>query len=228
MAENFRIQIERVLAEYSAERDVDHYLELFPELDCRLSKFAAGIYQWNMEGKIDIENPDDVSRVRMILKVLDYSPAFDFFDQCFNDCSPEAVCEILGMSPNGQREEPEMEYDYTVIPINSFEEAKEYSDMVSWCIVISKEAFDDYTKGGSRFYFLRNKDWQEVKSVPGRDFPYDQYGYSLIAVEMSSDNKIVSVTSRWNECSENSGKFLNESQLKEILGDKYGELMIDE
>ena len=42
-----------------------------------------------MGEEISIDNPDNVSRVRMILKVLDSSPAFDFFDQSFNEYSPE-------------------------------------------------------------------------------------------------------------------------------------------
>ena len=97
---------------------------------------------------------------------------------------------------------------------------------MSWCIVISKEAFDEYTKNGNRFYFLGNGQWWDVPCVPGKNFPYDTYGYSLIAIEVSPENEIVSVTSRWNECSENSGNFLNESQLKEILRKNFKKLFI--
>ena len=226
MEEQYKERMKWWFGEFCAENQVERYLEIFPELKGRLSKFGIGIFQWNMGGEINIDNPDDVSRVKMILKVLDSSPAFDFFDQSFNECSPDVVCEILGMSPKTPRNEQRIEYDYTVIPIKTFEEAYEYHEAVSWCIVISKEAFDEYTKNGNKFYFLGNDQWWDVPCVPGKDFPYDNYGYSLIAIEVSPEKEIVSVTSRWNECYENSGNFLTETQLKELLGDKYHSLMI--
>ena len=148
----------------------------------------------------------------------------DFFDHSFNECNPDVVCEILGMSPKIPREELKIQFNYNVYPISDFEEAKHYRDMVAWCIVISKEAFEEYTKNGNRFYFLANDEWWEVPCVPGNNFPYDNYGYSLIAVEISPDNEIVSVTSRWNECADNSGDFLPSEKLKYLLGEKYKEL----
>lgn len=227
MEDQYKERIKWWFGEFCAENQVDRYLEIFPELKGRLSKFGIGIFKWNMGGEINIENPDDVSRVRMILRVLDSSPGYDFFDQSFNECNPEVVCEILGMSPKLPREEPKIKFNYQVSPIPDFDEAKHYQDLVSWCIVISKESFDEYTKNGNRFYFIGCDEWWDVACIPGKNFPHDNYGYSLIAVEVSPENEIVSVTSRWNECAENSGKFLTESQLKDILGDKYSELMID-
>ena len=87
------------LDEFCAGNQVDHYVELFPELDSRLAKFAIGIFVWNMTGLIDINNPDDVSKVRLILKVLDQTPGYDFFDNTFNECDPDMVCQLIGMSP---------------------------------------------------------------------------------------------------------------------------------
>ena len=202
------------------------YLNHFPELRGRMGKFYSGILNWEEQGMFKLTDADDICRIRLILKVLDQSPGFDFFDQSFNECSPEVVCEILGMTPKTPLVEQKTAFDYTVTPIKTFEEANEYDEAVSWCIVISKEAFDEYTKNGHRFYFLGNGQWWDVPCVPGKNFPYDTYGYSLIAIEVSPENEIVSVTSRWNECSENSGKFLSEDQLKEFLGDKYQCLMI--
>ena len=223
MEEDYRSRHKWWYGQYDADL-MDYYLETFPELKGKLSKFCVGIFQWNLRGEINVRNPDDICRVRMILKVLYSSPAFDFFDQSFNEYSPEVVCEILGMSPKLLKNEPKIKFDYTVTAIKTFEEANEYSDEVSWCIVISKEAFAEYTKEGNRFYFLCNEGWRNVPCLPGMNFPYDNYGYSLIAVEVSPSNDIVSVTSRWNEGGENSGCFLSKEELKKILGKKYDEL----
>lgn len=106
MEEQYRKEITWWFAELGSESEVDNYLALFPELKSRLSKFAIGLLIWNIAGLIDINNPDDVSRVRLILKVLDQTPGFDFFDNTFNEATPETVCEIIGMAPITPVEEP--------------------------------------------------------------------------------------------------------------------------
>lgn len=142
MEEQYRKEITWWFAEFGSESEVDNYLALFPELKSRLSKFAIGLLIWNIAGLIDINNPDDVSRVRLILKVLDQTPGFDFFDNTFNECDPETVCEILGMSPMVPIEEPKIKFNYTVDRIENYADARQYLDMTSWCIVISEESFN--------------------------------------------------------------------------------------
>lgn len=225
MEERYIKEVEWWFSEFSAQSEVERYFELFPELKSRLSKFAIGIYIWNMTGQIDINEPDDVGRVRLILKVLDQTPGFDFFDNTFNECTPDTVCEIIGMAPIVPQEEPDTTFDYSITPIKSFEEAKEYNDSVSWRIVVSEESFNDYVASGNRFYFLENNNWWDALCVPGMTFPHDNYGYSLIAVKISPDNEIVSVTSRWNTYAGDTGDFLNEEQLKNLLGLKYAQLL---
>ena len=226
MTKDYKKHIEWWFAEFAAESEVNHYLALFPELNSRLSKFAIGIFIWNMTGQIDIGNPDDVSRVRLILKVLDQTPAFDFFDNTFNEVDPDMVCEIIGMSPMAPVDEPDIKFDYTVTPIRNYNAAHQYIDMVSWCIIISEESFNAYTANGNRFYFCGNGDWRNTPCVPGMGFPRDHYGYSLIAVEMTPDNEIASVTSRWNTCAGDTGDFLSAEELRTILSDNnYSKLL---
>lgn len=226
MEEQYRKEITWWFAELGSESEVDNYLALFPEQKSRLSKFAIGLLIWNIAGLIDINNPDDVSRVRLILKVLDQTPGFDFFDNTFNEATPETVCEIIGMAPITPVEEPKIEFDYTVSYIGSYAEARQYLDMTSWCIVISEESFNTYTVNGNRFYFCGNREWWDVPCIPGFGFPRDRFGYSLIAVEVSPENKIVSITSRWNTCAGDTGNFITEDELKSILGmENYNKLL---
>ncbi|MDE6303401.1 MAG: hypothetical protein K2M01_01125 [Paramuribaculum sp.] len=209
------------LDEFCAGDQIDHYVELFPELDSRLAKFAIGIYVWNMSGYIDINNPDDVSKVRPILKVLDQTPGYDFFDNVFNEADPDPVCQIIGMSPVAPIDEDEVKFDYGVSGIKNYKDAHSYFEMVSWCIVISEESFMEYTANGNRFYFCGNgEDWRDVPCIPGIGFPHDKYGYSLIAVEMTPENKIASVTSRWNTCAGDTGDFLSPEKLRKVLGEE--------
>lgn len=224
MTTDYKKEIEWWFAEFSAESQVGDYLELFPELNSRLSKFAVGIFLWNMEGYIDIGNRDDVSRVRLILKVLDQTPGYDFFDNTFNDADPDTVCGIIGVGPMTFAGEPEIDFDYTVVPVKDYEEARQYLDVVSWSIVISEKSFDDHTAGGNRFYFCGNGEWWDTPCVPGAGFPRDRFGYSLIAVEVTPENKIASITSRWNTYAGHTGDFLSEDELKNVLGIRYHEL----
>lgn len=52
------------------------------------------------------------------------------------------------------------------------------------------------------------------------NFPHDKYGYSLIAVEVTPENKIASVTSRWNTCAGDTGDFLFPENLRKVLGEE--------
>lgn len=205
--------------EFRAGNQVEHYVELFPELNSRLSKFAIGIFLWNMKGLIDITNPDDVGRVRLILKVLDATPGYDFFDNVFNEADPDTVCGIIGMSPVAPVEENGIEFDYSVFELKDYEDAHSFSEAVSWCIVISEESFKEYTAEGNRFFFCGNGDWWDVSCVPGASFPHDKYGYSLIAVEVTPENKIASVTSRWNSYANDNGYFLSPEELRSVIGE---------
>ena len=220
MQEKYSKHMQWWLDEFCAGDQVDRYVELFPELDSRLAKFAIGIFVWNMSGYIDINNPDDVSKVRLILKVLDQTPGYDFFDNVFNEADPDTVCQIIGMSHVAPIDEDEVKFDYCVSEIKNFEDAHSYFEMVSWCIVISEESFKEYTANGNRFYFCGNGDWWDAPCIPGMGFPHDQYGYSLIAVEMTPEDKIASVTSRWNTCAGDTGEFLSSEELWRILGEE--------
>ena len=218
--EERRKYLHRWFDEFMASSQVELYVEIFPELDSRLCKFGIGIFMWNMTGEINIENPDDVSKVRLMLKVIDQTPAYDFFDNTFNEEDPETVCQILGLDPMNTVEDSNIEFDYSVTALKNFEEAHKYFEMASWCIVISEESFKAYTDTGNRFYICGNGDWRDISCIPGKGFPRDKYGYSLIAVEVTPDNKIASITSRWNTYEGYTGNFISEEELKTILGDE--------
>lgn len=95
MKERYRRELEWWFAELGSEEQVDRYIEVFPELKTRLSKFGVGIFLWEIQGLINIGNPDDVNLVKKILKTLNQTIYFEWFDNTFNECEPEKVCRIL-------------------------------------------------------------------------------------------------------------------------------------
>lgn len=95
MKERYRKELEWWFAELSSEEQVDRYLVLFPELKTLLSKFGIGIFLWNIKGLINIDNSDDTNLVKKILKTLNQTIYFEWFDNTFNECEPEKVSRIL-------------------------------------------------------------------------------------------------------------------------------------
>lgn len=91
----YRKQIAWWFAELGRESEVDHYLNLFPMLNSQLAKFAVGILLWNMTGLIDINNTEDIDRVCKILDSIAETSRYEYFDETFNELSPEAVSQIL-------------------------------------------------------------------------------------------------------------------------------------
>ena len=102
--------------------------------------------------------------------------------------------------------------DYSVVSIDSFEDASEFSDYVSWCVTQDEEYFDDYThKGENRFYFVLRKDF---KTISQND---PSYATSMLAILINPDGSMDSnsgCTSRLN----NGGRFMNPKQVQDLLG----------
>lgn len=213
----FEENIKREFGESLAIEKYEWLTRLFPEFNTRLAKFSFGVYRWHRFGQIDLDSLDDVGHVRMILKVIDSTPWFDFFDHGFNDVSPEMVCEIIGISPDATRKESPFVANYCVLPIKCYEQAYAYREAVGWCIVASEESFNAYAASGSRFYFCANHNWFDVPCQIGENYPLDNYGLSLLAVELDAGNRIRSITTRWND----TGNNLNESRFRRLLGDKF-------
>ncbi len=209
------------LGEFCAEDKYEWLMSLFPEFNTRLAKYAVGVYRWNMMGEIDLDKPEDVERVHTILKIINSSPGFDFFDNVFNEASPDMVSGFIGMSPKVVTEEPPFVADYNVSQIESYDDLESLKDLVGWCIVVSEEFYNDYSANGSRFYLCENDDWWDTPCQTGPNFPLDNYGLSLVAVEIGPDNHIRSITTRWNDY----GTEVTEIRLKELLGDRFDMLL---
>jgi hypothetical protein len=114
-------------------------------------------------------------------------------------------------------------HNYEVVPINSHEEAAKYSDYVEWCItqkVGGCTMHDKYTSGGTgRFYFLLAPDYEDIPKKQGPGFPYDEYGLSMIAVNVDRYGNLTHCTLRWNhDDGANDAMFdLDKNKLSEFL-----------
>ena len=107
---------------------------------------------------------------------------------------------------------------YTIIPIDTYEQAKKYSEYTSWCVTHGQNAFDSYTKGGNRFYFcLMNGFENTPKNDEGA--PLNTYGLSMIAVNIDMNGDLLRITTRYNHDfnGENNDGLCSVEQLEDIL-----------
>lgn len=98
MNKRYRREMEWWFTELGMELEVDRYVELFPELKTRLSKYAIGILLWEMDGYIELTSSADITKIRKLLHVIDSDNNFDNIGNTFDDLTPDELCELLGIN----------------------------------------------------------------------------------------------------------------------------------
>lgn len=214
------------LSSDKADQFIKYLVDNIPNLKDVNRQYLPGIVRWILEDEVELD-PKGLSKINRLLRVLSNHPAKDFYDRNFNGQSFSFVVNSLNVDVESEQSSNKIDYSYLVVPIDSYSQAIQYRKYApNWCILNSQVAWDEHTMGGEvHFYFLVREDMKEQKPVPGVSYPYDDYGYSLLAVGVDSDSNIVSVTGRWNYGDENHDNFLTDSQLKDLLQDKFNKLV---
>lgn len=195
-----------------------------PSMKDGMRKYLQGVVRWALEGQFDPSEAPELVKINKLLFVMKNSPAYDFYDKDFNGESLESVKRSLNIELD-EYEENLVQGSYSIEPIDSYEEALRYKKYAKdWCILESEEAYDEHTFNGiCKFYFCLREGWKEERPIPGDNYPYDNYGYSMIAVAVDPEGDVFSITSRWN-FDDAHDNFLTVPQLKALLGDKFNEL----
>ena len=107
---------------------------------------------------------------------------------------------------------------YTIVPIETFKDANKYFEYTSWCITQSEETFKSLNCGGNRFYFCLKDGFENV--IKNDDnAPLNEYGLSMIAVNIDMYGNLDAITTRYNHnfFGENNEGLRNVEQLEDIL-----------
>lgn len=88
---------------------------------------------------------------------------------------------------------------YTIIPIPDFEKAKVFAAYCDWCICQAKFDYETYTLHGETFYFCLKEGFEKTVKRAGDNYPYDDYGVSMLAISVTPDGQLANCTNRWNE-----------------------------
>lgn len=112
--------------------------------------------------------------------------------------------------------------DYTIVPINSFEEARQYGQYTSWCVTHYQNMFDSYTSNGiNQFYFCLKNGFENVPVQEGENCPLDEYGLSMIAVSVDVNGALNTCTCRWNHDNGGNDSIMDTKEISQVIGQNF-------
>ena len=175
-----------------------------------------------------LENKDNLKKFKRIIEYI-YTNNLDF-DEDLNGLAFGQLYRVVGTKmrieayqkwlANKKENSQNVFGEYTVIPINNYEEAAQYSKYTSWCVTHGTNAFNTYTGDGSQFFFCLKNGFEDVVEKQGTNCPLDEYGLSMVSVLVSPDYTAKHVTTRWNHNNngEDNPNLETLEQVEQVLG----------
>ena len=215
-------------SESDAMRFIGQLKVKIPSVRLQQEKFLLGVARLFIDWELDVNDVFKCTNFNQTLKLIASNAHVNEYDNNLNGMSADALInrfadvrvgelskrkELMGGKQYHQNRE------YTIVPINSYEEATKYAKYNDWCVTYSEEMFDDKTcNGAGRFYFCLRNGFENVPKKVGPNAPLDEYGLSMIAVSITMEGEPNSITCRWNHDNGGSDSVMDDEQLSELLG----------
>ena len=226
-AKNYIMQ-ELGYSESDAMKFIGQLKVKIPSVRLQQEKFLLGVARLFIDGELSVNDYFKCTNFNQTLKLIASDAHVNEYDNNLNGMSAEELInrftdvrvgelskrkELMGGKHYQQNRE------YTIVPINSYEEATKYAKYNEWCVTYSEDMFDDKTcNGAGRFYFCLQNGFENVPKKTGPNAPLDAYGLSMIAVSITMEGEPNSITCRWNHDNGGSDSVMNDEQLSELLG----------
>jgi len=109
--------------------------------------------------------------------------------------------------------------NYDFIPLNSFEDARQFARYTTWSICKEPRMFDIYSKdSGVMFVVCAREGFESMRPEPN-GYPTDEYGTSLLCVGIDVDTyRVDSVTGRYNHENGGNDNIMSETELIDTVG----------
>lgn len=196
-----------------------------PNIRLDNNKFLLGCIRMYING--DLRDEQSIRYVDNALKYIHIGNHIDEYSEDLNGLSPNELHEtfrevVRDFSNNDRERSSNKEFnggsEYNIIPINSFEEASKYGRYTSWCVTQDESAFKSYTQCGERFYFCLKKGFENIIRDDYKA-PINEWGLSMIAVNVDTDGNLTRVTTRYNHKynGENNPQLETTEQLENVL-----------
>ena len=199
-----------------------------PSVRLQQEKFLLGVARLFIDGDLSTNDDFKCTNFNQTLKLIASDAHVNEYDNNLNGMSAEELInrfadvrvgelskrkELMGGKQYHQNRE------YTIVPINTYEEATKYAKYNDWCVTYSEKMFDDKTcNGAGRFYFCLRNGFENVPKKVGPNAPLDAYGLSMIAVSVTMEGEPNSITCRWNHDNGGSDSVMDDEQLSDLLG----------
>ena len=194
--------------------------------DKTIGKFTLGVTRMSCDGQI--QDPSTISNLNATLSLM--TPHINEYDQNLNGLSAEELIDrfkqIRQDNTNQKRREIDSiqfgESQYTIIPINSYEEAQQYNkytyNQSPWCLTHMKDMYDRYTCDGiNQIYFCLKNGFESIEPIVGANAPLDEYGLSMISVIVNEYGELAFCTCRWNHLNGGSDSVMDEVGVSKVL-----------
>lgn len=191
----------------------DQFRSSIPYMQTNAVYFLPGCIK--LFGKQELGDATSFSTIGRIAHYLVSLPDKGGYNSYFSkndDDNPENYHSIVndtseGRSAESKRSKEEImssdfenDKDYDVVLIREFQDARKYGTYTNWCICHDRMNWDQYTNDGNyTTYFMLEDGYKDVPRKRGENYPYDEYGNSMICVIVFPDGDLAWSTSRWNE-----------------------------
>ena len=192
-------------------------------------KFLLGVTRLYMEGQLN--NGNAIANLNKTLKYIASDAHVNEYDFNLNGENLDALVnrfkgvakDDLEQSRNASNARQLTANDnYTIVPINDFEQSSEYGEYTSWCVTHYENMYNSYTNNGSgRFYFCLHKGFENEPMVKGEGCPLDNYGLSMIAVSVTMEGEVNTITCRWNHDNDGNDSIMSIEQLEDVIGRNF-------
>ncbi len=192
-------------------------------------KFLLGVTRLYMEGQLS--NGNAIANLNKTLKYIASDAHVNEYDFNLNGENLDTLVQRFAgvakddlqasMNASNARQLT-VNNNYMIVPIDSPEEASKYGEYTSWCVTHDENMYNSYTHNGSgRFYFCLHKGFENEPKVKGEGCPLDNYGLSMIAVSVTMEGEVNTITCRWNHNNGGNDSIMTIEQLEDIIGRNF-------
>ena len=192
-------------------------------------KFLLGVTRLYMEGQLN--NGNAIANLNKTLKYIASDAHVNEYDFNLNGENLDTLVDRfkgvakddLEQSRNASNaRQLTVNNNYTVVPINDFEQSSKYGKYTSWCVTHDENMYNSYTNNGSgRFYFCLYKGFENEPKIEGEGCPLDNYGLSMIAVSVTMEGEVNTITCRWNHDNNGNDSIMTIEQLEDVIGRNF-------
>ena len=212
-----------------SQKTVDSIRTDIPNSRLQQCKFILGVARLYLDGQLS-----DGQSIAELNKTLKYIASDAHVNEYDNNLNNESLQVLVNRFKGVARDDLQqsidksnarqltVNQDYTIVPIDNADEAAKYGRYTSWCVTHQSNMYDSYTANGTgRFYFCLRNGFEKEPKVEGKGCPLDKYGLSMIAVSVTMEGEVNTITCRWNHGMGGNDNIMTIEQLEDLLGRNF-------